>query len=532
MLMCKQSAYLTDAIKRCKSIKQVHQVHAQTITRGLLSLYPSSSLILTNILHAFTSLLTPPPPSHHPHLSIRYAIAVFHLINNPSTFCYNTIIRAHTLLSFSHNAFLFFTRMRRLSVPPDAHTFPFALKACAQLRSLSLAKTLHSQSFKFGFSADIFVCNSLVRVYSVSDQIHYAYQVFDESTQRDICSYNVLIEGFVKAGETGRARELFEEMPERDAVSWGTLLAGYARMNQCREAIELFERMVALDVQPDNVALVSVLSACSQLGELDKGKAIHHYIEENGIRIEAFLSTGLVDLYSKCGCIENARQIFESCPDKNLFAWNAMIVGLAMHGQGWLLLDYFSRMVKARVQPDGVTFLGVLVGCNHAGLVDEARRLFEEMETVYGVPRELKHYGCMADLLGRAGLIREAMEMIDAMPMRGDVYVWGGVLGGCRIHGNVEVAEKAAEHVIQVKPEDGGVYSVLANIYANAEQWDDLAKIRRLRDCRRVKKSAGCSLIQLNGVTHEFVAGDSLHPQTDEIYVVLNSIGQHQSEAF
>ncbi|XAR50412.1 hypothetical protein NMG60_11004730 [Bertholletia excelsa] len=526
-LPAQQSAHVTEAIKQCKSIKQVHQVHAQVITRGLLSLGSSSSLLLANILHAFTSLLLPPSlPDRR-----RYAAAIFRRIKNPSTFCYNTIVRAHTLLSLPFNALQFFVQMRRLSVSPDAYTFPFALKACADFRSLSLAKTLQSQCFKFGFSADVFVANCLIRVYSVMGRIEGARQVFDESPYRDAVSYNGLIDGLVKAGDIERAHVLFEEMPMRDSVSWGTLVAGYARMKQFKEAIELFDHMLALEVLPDNIALVSALSACAQLGELEKGKQIHSYIEQNGIQIDAFLSTGLVDLYSKCGCIEIAREIFELSPEKSLFTWNAMLTGLALHGHGQLLLDHFSRMVKeARVQPDGVTFLVLLAGCSHAGLTGEARKLFEEMENVYKVPRELKHYGCMADLLGRAGLIREAVEMIEGMPVGGDVFVWGGLLSGCRIHGNVEVAEKAAEHVMEVSPEDGGVYSVLAHVYASAERWEDLAKIRGLRDSARVRKNAGCSLIQVNGVTHEFIAGDSLHPQSDEIYLALNAIGKHQFE--
>lgn len=356
--------------------------------------------------------------------------------------------------------------------------------------------------------------------------------MFDESSNRDAVTYNALIDGFVKAGEMARARELFDAMPVRDSVSWGTLLSGYAAANQCQEAIELFNQMLTLAFRPDNVALVSALSACAQLGELDLGKRIHDYIVSNGIRLDAYLSTGLVDLYAKCGCIETAKEIFKSCRDKKLFTWNAMLNGLAMHGHGRLLLDYFLQMVGTGIQPDGVTFLTLLVGCSHAGLVDEARKLFDDMEAVYKVPPELKHFGCMADLLARAGLIKEAMEMIEGMPMGGDVFVWGGLLGGCRIHGNVGIAQKAAEQVMVLNPEDGGVYSIMANIYANAKRWDEVTKIRRLMSERRVKKNAGCSLIQLESVIHEFIAGDSLHPQTDEIYSLLNGIEKHQLEAF
>ncbi|GFP92925.1 pentatricopeptide repeat-containing protein at5g61800, partial [Phtheirospermum japonicum] len=385
---------------------------------------------------------------------------------------------------------------------PDFHTFPFVLKACCGLshNPTSLAKNLHSELLKFGFSVDVFVCNALV------------------------CAY-------CRGGAIDNAREVFDEMPERDAVSWGTLLAGYAKSKRSGEAIELFDRMVGLTVRFDNVALVSVLSACARLGELEKGKKIHDHIKMKGIILDSYLGTVLVDLYAKCGCIEMSHEVFQSCRQKNACLWNAMLVGLAMHGRGEMLVQHFSTMVENGVEPDGVTILAVLVGCSHSGLVNEARRIFSEMESVFNVPRELKHYGCMADLLGRAGLINETVKMIDEMPMRGDVFVWGGLLGGCKIHGNLEVAEEAAKRVMQVKPEDGGVYSVLAHMYANSQRWDDLVKVRRLRDCRwGIKKNAGCSWIELDGITHEFVSGDCLHPYTGEIYFVLNGLELHQYE--
>lgn len=420
--------------------------------------------------------------------------------------------------------------MRAVSIPPDFHSFPFVLKASSQLGSISWARTIHSQALKFGFVADLFVLNSLIKVYFVFNRLRDAQNLFDQSSHKDLVSYNTLIDGYVKAGDIAKARELFNTMPFHDAVSWGTLVAGYAQSDQCNEAIQLFNKMMELDFRPDNIALVSALSACAQLGELEHGKKIHDYIQRYKIQIDSFLSTGLVDFYAKCGYIETAINIFESSQAKSLFTWNAMLVGLAMHGHGQLSLIYFSRMIEAGIKPDGVTFLGVLVGCSHSGLVDEARKLFDEMESVFGVFRELKHYGCMADLLGRAGLIEEAMEMIEKMPTGGDVFVWSGLLGGCRIHGNVEIAEKAAEHVMKLKPEDGGVYKMMANVYANAERWEDVVKIRRCFDVRKVNKNAGCSLIHLNGVMHEFVAGDSLHPETDEIYSVLNGIWKHQFE--
>lgn len=519
---------ILDSLKRCKTFLQLQQVHAHAITTGILNQHPS--FILPNFLCKITHLAA---SSYHGQNVKEYAVSVFNLIRCPTTFCYNTMMQAHTLLSSPLSALLLFTHMRRLSIPPDFHTFPFAIKATGHLRLPSIASALHSQTLKFGFIYDLFVLNSIVHVYAICDHLSDARLIFEENDQKDIVSHNALIDGFVKAGETKQARELFDRMTVRDAVSWGTLMAGYAQMNQCQEAIDLFNSMLhsSSGICPDNIALVSVLSACAQLGDLEQGREVHEYIIQNRVRVNSFLATGLVDLYAKCGCIETAVQIFETSIEKNVFTWNSMLVGLAVHGHGRACLDYFSRMIKDGVQPDGVSFLGVLVGCSHAGLICEAHKLFQSMETVYGVPQELKHYGCMADLLGRAGLIREALEMIGHMPIQGDIYTWGGLLAGCRKYGLVEIAKKIAQHVQISNPEDGGVYSVMVNIYANSDMWDDVIKTRGLVKTRKVRKIAACSLITLNGTTHEFIAGDYLHAQTDEIYMVLSGLGNHQFEA-
>ncbi|RRT78731.1 hypothetical protein B296_00017648 [Ensete ventricosum] len=476
---------------QCTTLHQLKSIHARITVQGFASLHPS--LALTKILYALTLLLTdsslPPAAS-----CTAYALALFRSIPSPSTFPHNLLIRAHTLLSSPVPALLLFAHMRRASVAPDSHTFPFALKACARLRSPNLGRSLHSQALKFGFAADLYVRNSLIRTYASCLSLLEAHGLFDECpSTRDVVTYNTLIDGYVKAGDIAFARKLFDDMPERDVVSWGTILAGYSQMGQFEEAISFFDQMLATGTRPDDVALVSVLSCCAQLGKLDRGEAIHEYIKKNRTKFNIYLSTGLVDMYAKCGCISVAVEVFESTPRKNLFTWNAIIVGLAVHGNGQLALEYFNRMRAVGVEPDGVTFLGVLVACSHAGLIEMARSLFDEMESIYGVERELKHYGCMADLLGRSGLVEETMEMIKGMPMKGDAYVWGGVLAGCRIQGNVEIAEIASQHLLQLNPEDSGIYSIMSDVYATAKRWEDVARIRKLMDDKRVKKNIGCS---------------------------------------
>ncbi|KAL0862818.1 hypothetical protein Bca101_041936 [Brassica carinata] len=488
--------------KLCKTLRHVHQFHAQFITSG----GPNQNSVLTNILFAITSI-TPSPTATQAALPtsvvVSYATSVFNSIANPSTFCFNTIIRVYSLHAPpSLSPHRFFVQMRRRSVPPDFHTFPFLFKAFAKKKNVSftLLEALHCQALRFGLLSDLFALNTLIRAYSSDSRLDSALKLFDETPQRDVVTYNVLIDGLVKAREVVRARELFDAMPFRDLVSWNSLIAGYARVNRCGEAISLFDEMIACGFEPDNVAIVSTLSACAQSGELERGKAIHDYVERNRLFVDSFLATGLVDFYAKCGFIETAMEIFSLCSDKTLFTWNAMITGLAMHGYGELTVEYFRRMVSSGVRPDGVSFISVLVGCSHAGLVDEAKELFDQMGSLYDVDREMKHYGCMADLLGRAGLIEEAAEMIEKMPGDGGnrekLLAWSGLLGGCRIHGNIEVAEKAAERVKELSPEDGGVYKVMVEMYANAERWEDVVKVRQVmeRD-ERVNKSAGFSKV-------------------------------------
>ncbi|KAK3144887.1 hypothetical protein QOZ80_4AG0319240 [Eleusine coracana subsp. coracana] len=372
--------------------------------------------------------------------------------------------RPHTLLLVAYSRLarprpaailLLFRSSLRLSVPPTRHSLPLAVSAAASSSiHLPLAHSLHAVAVVRGLLPFPHVANALVSLYAKNALPESARRVFDGVLDPDVVSYNALVHGYVKAGRMELALQVFEGMPMRDAASWGTVVAGCAQGR--------------------------VAGGCNgALGALEKGREVHEYIKQSRPRPNVFLCTGLVDLYSKCGCLEAARDVFQASPDRNVFTWNALIVGLAMHGHGTVVLEYFDRMLADRIQPDGVTFLGVLIGCSHAGLVGMAKRVFCEMESVHNVSRELKHYGCMADLLDRAGLIEEAMDMVSKMPMEGDSYVWGGILAGCRMHRIVEVAEIAARHLLELNPEDSGVYSAMAGMYADAGRWEDVSRIRK-----------------------------------------------------
>ncbi|RCV33413.1 hypothetical protein SETIT_7G082100v2 [Setaria italica] len=393
---------------------------------------------------------------------------------------------------------LLFRSSLRASVAPTRHTLPLAVSAASSAgrRHLPLALSLHAVAVARNLLPSPHVANALVSLYARHALPDAARRVFDEMPSApDVVSHNALMHAYVSAGRVGAAREVLEGMPVRDAVSWGTVVAGCAKAGRLEEAVGLFDRMREEHFRPDDVTLAAVLSCCAQLGALDKGREVHEYVKRTRPCPNVFLCTGLVDLYSKCGCVEAAREVFEACPERNVFTWNALVVGLAMHGHGMVALEYFHRMLSDGIQPDGVTFLGVLIACSHTGFVDMARHVFCNMEDKHNVPRELKHYGCMADLLGRAGLIEEAMDMVSKMPMEGDSYVWGGILAGCRMHRNVEAAEVAAQHLLQLNPDDSGVYSAMAGIYADAIRWEDVARIRKLMDERISRRNVGCSSI-------------------------------------
>ncbi|KAL6652815.1 hypothetical protein ACP70R_011740 [Stipagrostis hirtigluma subsp. patula] len=413
--------------------------------------------------------------------------------------------RPHTLLLVAYSRLarplpaallLLFRSSLRVSAAPTRHSLPLAVSAASSsARHLPLALSLHALAVARNLLPFPHVANALVSLYARHALPDCARRVFEGMSSPDVVSYNALVHGYVRAGQVPLALRVFEGMPARDATSWGTVVAGCAKAGRWEEALGLFDRMREEGFRPDDVALAAALSSCAQLGALEKGRGVHEYVKQSRSRPNVFLCTGLVDLYAKCGCVEAAREVFDECSERNVFTWNALIVGLSMHGHGTVALEYFHRMLAEGVQPDGVTFLGVLIGCSHAGLVDMARRVFCEMEGVYNVPRELKHYGCMADLLGRAGLIKEAMEMVRTMPMDGDTYVWGGILAGCRMHGNVEAAEVAAQHLLELNPDDSGVYSVMAGIYADAGRWEDVSRIRKLMDERIGRRNIGCSSI-------------------------------------
>ncbi|KAJ4705286.1 Pentatricopeptide repeat-containing protein [Melia azedarach] len=279
-------------------------------------------------------------------------------------------------------------------------------------------------------------------------------------------------------------------------------------------------------VVPDNVAMVSVVNACAKLGAMHKARFIHDFIAGNKFPLDVILGTAMIDMYAKCGSVKSAREIFDGMRKKNVISWSAMIAAYGYHGQGKKALELFPMMLSSGVLPNRITFVSLLYACSHIGLVEEGLQLFSSMQDDFSIVPDVKHYTCMVDLLGRAGRLSEALKLIESMSVEKDEGLWGALLGACRIHKNVDLAEMAAKSLLELQPQNPGHYVLLSNIYANAGRWQDVAKIRDLMTQRRLKKVPGWTWIEVDNQIHQFSVGDGTHPRSKDIYGMLKTLSK------
>ncbi|XP_058083708.1 pentatricopeptide repeat-containing protein At1g08070, chloroplastic-like [Magnolia sinica] len=557
----------------CSSMHHLLQIHAQMIRNHLFQDPFATSKILE-----FCAVSD--------YGNLHYARKLFDIIPHPNTFTWNTIIRGYANSPFPRPSIHLFCQMLASGAAPNSYTYPFVVKACAHLSALEEGEQVHGFILKCGADSDVFSVNGLIHMYATCGKIDLAHQLFDLSPDRDlvswnsmlsgyvncgflcsarqlfdempergIVSWNAMINGYTKCGEIDAARELFDRMPSRNVESWNTLIAGYAKCglldvsrklfdempvrnviswsamitayaqgDRPSEALVLFEEMKNVGTKPNWATIVSVLSACAHLGALERGKRVHMYIDRSKMKLDSIIGTALIDMYAKCGCIDNALRIFNALASKDVFSWTAMIGGLAVNGHGEKALELFGQMERAGVRPNQVTFVGVLCACSHGGLVQPAREYFDSMQMVYGIEPQIEHYGCMVDTLGRAGLLEDALSFVESMHVKPNAVLWGTLLGACWIHGNAKIGECVVDRLVELKPNDGCAYVLLSNIYATAGRWDDARKVRIQMKSKGLLKSPGRSSIEVDGIVHEFYVGDKSHPRTEEIYLMLDKI--------
>lgn len=353
--------------------------------------------------------------------------------------------------------------------------------------------------------------------------------VVAEGHLRDALLATSLMRCFVNCGDGDGARKLFDEMPVRDAVTWNVLISCYARNRRTKDALKLFEEMRGRDsgAEPDDVTCILLLQACTRLGALDFGEQVWAYAEEHGYGGELKVRNSLITMYSRCGCVDKAYRVFCGTPQKSVVTWSAMISGLAANGFGHDAISAFEEMIRSDVAPDEQTFTGVLSACSHSGLVDEGFRFFDMMRCEYGLKPNVRHYGCIVDLMGRAGLLDEAYELVtNEMKVAPDATIWRTLLGACRIHGHVNLGERVIGNLIELKAQQAGDYVLLLNTYAAVGEWSKVSEVRKLMQETGIQTTPGCTTVEHNGEVHEFIADDDAHPRKVEIYEKLNEISK------
>lgn len=426
------------------------------------------------------------------------AIRVFERMDEKTVVSWTSMITGYVREGLSDGAIKLFDEMKSRGILPDVYAVTSILHACAVNGNLSSGKIVHNYIRENNLETNSFVSNALMDMYA-------------------------------KCGSMKDAHDVFSHMKRKDVISWNTMIGGYSKNRLPNEALNLFAEMQR-ESKPDSTTVACILPACASLAALDRGREIHGYALRNGYSKDKYVVNALVDMYVKCGLLVLARSLFNMILNKDLVSWTVMIAGYGMHGFGSEAVNTFNQMRMAGIEPDKVSFISILYACSHSGLLDEGWKFFNIMKKECQIEPNLEHYACMVDLLARTGNLMKAHKFIETMPIKADATIWGALLCGCRIHHDVKLAEKVAERIFELEPENTGYYVLLANIYAEAEKWEEVQKLRKKIGQRGLKKNPGCSWIEIKGKVNIFVAGDCSKPQAKKIELLLKRLRSKMKE--
>ncbi|WCJ36384.1 Pentatricopeptide repeat (PPR) superfamily protein [Euphorbia peplus] len=402
--------------------------------------------------------------------------------------CWTAMVTAYEQAEKPQEALLLFQNMQHEGLLADSVTIVSVASAIGQLGDSKRADALHTYARRRLFLEETIVANSVVAMHT-------------------------------KCGDMEKARWVFDTMDKRNCISWNSMLSGYTQNGQASEALSLFDKMCSSGCQPNSVTALIMVNACAYLGSSHLGRKFHDFIIDNNMEINLNLRNTLMDMYSKCGDLETAMDIFNGIhpSEQDASTWNVVISGYGMNGNGRKAVELYSRMQEEGVKPNDITYTSVLSACSHAGLIEEGRKCFSDM-TRLSVTRETKHYGCMVDMLGRAGLLQEALNLIKEMPSSPNDVIWGALLLACKIHGNIELGKIAANHLFKLEPDHAGYYVLMSNIYAASNKWQEVGKLRQGMKNRGLKKPAAFSVIEHGKEIHGFHTADRENPHCQEVY--------------
>ncbi|WOL03879.1 pentatricopeptide repeat-containing protein [Canna indica] len=481
------------ACARLPAIRDGSRIHTHCLKLGF-----SSDIYISNSLIHLYSVCG----------DISLANSVFEEMPARDLVSWNSLICGYSQQGHLTKALGLFEAMQVQGIKPDKVTMVKALSACTHLGAWDFAESMVNYIKVNSIEVDVYLGNTLIDYYGRRGLVESAKRIFDEMREKNVVTLNAMITTYAKAGDLVSARRIFDTMPERDLISWSSIITGYSQANYFSQALALFRQMQKAKVEPDEIVVVSVLSACAHLGALNLGKWIHNYIRKKKIKVDVYVANSLIDMYSKCGCVMDAFDIFKEMKERDTMSWSIIMLGFADNGHVNRALQIFSDMLKEGYQPNDVTFLGVLIACARSGLVEKGLKYFNSMKEDYGLQPHMKHYGCVVDLLSRSGKLDEAYNFIKEMPMTPDPIIWRTLLAACHIYNNVDLAEIATEKLSKLDPCNSGNYILMSNTYASANRWNDAMEIREKMQDIDVRKLPGCSLIEATNLGHELAAAE------------------------
>lgn len=474
------SFLLRNCVLQQFTVFQAKQCHARTILRGLLP-----NIILENDL-----LLVYSRFSHYCD-----ARKVFDRMPERNMRSWNIMIASCVENSMYDDVLTIFDEFKRCGLRPDHYTLPPLFKASIGVRDICFGKICHGWVIRLGYEGYVVVGSSLLEFY-------------------------------VKCGAMNEACSVFSGMSCRDSVVWNLMISGFGRAGLYSEAIGCFREMLVLNgVKVDYMIVPSILNACGREGDLMKGKEVHGYVVKNFVSdADAPIGNALIDMYGKCGCLNDSDKVFRTLHRVNLVTWTTMISCYGIHGKGEESLLLFKKMIDDGFTPNSVTVTAILASCSHSALIDQGKHIFSSIYSDYGLEPTAEHYACMVYLFGRCGYLAEALQLLKSMKSSVTGSIWGALLAGCVMHKNVEIGEIAAHHLFQLEPNNASNYIALCGIYQSHGMLEGISTVRaKMRDLGLVK-TPGYSWINIAGKTHKFYQGDLSHPLAQMIYKIIYQI--------
>jgi pentatricopeptide repeat protein len=446
--------FVLKACARICAIKEGEQMHNQAMKFWFhVDIFVSNSLI--HLYVAFGDLFR--------------ARSVFDDMLVKDVVSWNSLICGYSQRNRQKEVLMLFKEMQNEGIKADKVTMVKLVSGCTRLGDWSLANSMVRYIEEHGIEVDLYLGNTLIDYYGRSRQLQSAEKVFFDMKDKNTVTLNTMITTYAKGGHLVLARKIFDQIPNKDLVSWSSMVCGYSQASHFSDALEIFRQMQRAKVKPDAIVIASVLSACVHLGALDLGKWIHDYVKRYNIKTDVIMENNLIDMYAKCGSMQEALQVFKEMKEKDTLSWNSIIMGLANNGFEDDALNVFHAMFTEGFKPNEVTFLGVLIACANRNLVQEGLDHLESMKSVHNLEPQMKHYGCMVDLLGRDGQLEKAQRFVVQMPIAPDPVVWRILLGACKTHGDVAIAEVVTKKLNDLEPRNSGNYMLLSNTYASAE---------------------------------------------------------------